>query len=141
MLAVLNNETKQKGSRCHHCLSLIPTSFFFFSVFSGPHLQHTEVPRLGVESELLHWPTSQPQQHRIQATPVTYTTAHSNAGSLTHGARPGMEPASSWILVPLSHEGNSPDTLTASVPTCLTPSGQHLHLFAPGLSLCAWNQL
>ena len=28
--------------------------FFFFSlfVFSGPHLRHMEVPRLGVESEL-----------------------------------------------------------------------------------------
>ena len=32
-----------------------------------------------------------------QATPVTYTTAHSNAGSRTHRVRPGIEPASSWI--------------------------------------------
>ena len=29
----------------------------------------------------------------------TYTTAHSNAGSLTHWMRPGIEPASSWILI------------------------------------------
>ena len=29
----------------------------------------------------------------------TYTTAHGNAGSLTHWARPGIEPSSSWILV------------------------------------------
>ena len=31
-----------------------PFPFFFFSppVFLGPHLQHMEVPRLGVESEL-----------------------------------------------------------------------------------------
>ena len=28
-----------------------------------------------------------------------YTTAHDNAGSLTHGERPGIKPASSWILV------------------------------------------
>ena len=28
-----------------------------------------------------------------------HTTAHSNAGSPTHWARPGIEPASSWILV------------------------------------------
>ena len=27
------------------------------------------------------------------------TTAHGNAGSLTHWARPGIEPTSSWILV------------------------------------------
>ena len=31
--------------------------------------------------------------------PATYTTAHGNAGSLTHLARPGIELASSWILV------------------------------------------
>ena len=30
---------------------------------------------------------------------VTYITAHSNTRSLTHWARPGIEPASSWILV------------------------------------------
>ena len=30
---------------------------------------------------------------------ATYTTAHGNALSLTHWARPGTEPASSWILV------------------------------------------
>ena len=26
--------------------------FFFFGLFLGPHLQHMEVPRLGVQSEL-----------------------------------------------------------------------------------------
>ena len=30
---------------------------------------------------------------------VTYTTAHSNAGCLTHLSRPGIEPVSSWIIV------------------------------------------
>ena len=30
---------------------------------------------------------------------VTYTKAHGNAGSLTQRARPGIRPASSWILV------------------------------------------
>ena len=30
---------------------------------------------------------------------MTYTTAHGNARSLTHWLRPGIEPASSWILV------------------------------------------
>ena len=31
--------------------------------------------------------------------PAIYTTAHSNAGSLTHGVRPGIKPVSSWALV------------------------------------------
>ena len=41
----------------------------------------------------------EPQQLGIWATFVTYITAHSNAGSLTQWARPGMEPATSWFLV------------------------------------------
>ena len=30
---------------------------------------------------------------------MTYTTAHSNTGSLTHRARPGIEPSTLWFLV------------------------------------------
>ena len=41
----------------------------------------------------------QPQQHQIWATSVTYTAAHSKAGSLTHLVGPGIEPTSLWILV------------------------------------------
>ena len=41
----------------------------------------------------------QPQQHQIRAMSATYATAYSNAGSPTHWARPGIEPAFSWILV------------------------------------------
>ena len=44
-------------------------------------------------------PTPQRQQCRIQAVSVTYTTAHSNAGSPAHWGRPRIEPASSGILV------------------------------------------
>ena len=54
-----------------------------------------DVPRLGVESPV----GAEPQQYRIRAIPATRTTAHSNAGSLTHWVRPGIKPTSSWILV------------------------------------------
>ena len=40
-----------------------------------------------------------PQQLRVWATPATYITALGNTGSLTHWARPGIEPASSWMPV------------------------------------------
>ena len=50
-------------------------------------------------SELCLWPTSQPQQRQIQVMSVTYTTAHGNARPLTHWAWPGIEPATSWLLV------------------------------------------
>ena len=56
----------------------------FVFVILGLHLLHMEVPRLGVKLELQ---------------PLAYTTAHRNAGFLTHWARPGIEPASSQILV------------------------------------------
>ena len=43
---------------------------------------------------------SLPYSHSgIWAVSVTYTTDHSNTESLTHWLRPGMEPASSWILL------------------------------------------
>ena len=49
----------------------------------------------------------------------TYTTAHGNAGSLTHWVRPGIKLMSSWILVRF---------LTAEPPWEL-PKGQFLFLF------------
>ena len=62
-------------------------NFFFF--FLGLHLQHVEVSRLGVELEL---------QLLAYAT-TTLDLSCICAGSLTHGARPGIEPASSRMLV------------------------------------------
>ena len=53
-------------------------------VLSGLHLQHMEVPRLGVELELQLLPIPQTQQLRIQAASASYTTAHGSARSLTH---------------------------------------------------------
>ena len=73
--------------------------FSFFSFFLGPHMQHSEVPRLGVELELQLWPML--QQYWILAASVTYTTAHVNLNTwyLTHWARPGIVSRSSWMLV------------------------------------------
>ena len=71
----------------------------FLSFFLGLHPWHMEVPRLEVESEL-QLPAHTTATATQDPTPhATYTTAHSNVGSLTHRARPGIEPASSWILV------------------------------------------
>ena len=54
---------------------------FFFS-FLGLHLRHVEVPRLNQSHSCQ--PMSQPQQCQIQTMSSTYSTAYSNAGSLTH---------------------------------------------------------
>ena len=79
-------------------------SFFFSSsifFFLGPHLWHMEVPRLN--RSYSYKPTPQPQQQKIwpfcRFRSVTYTTAHSNARSLTHWAGSGIQPSSSWILI------------------------------------------
>ena len=53
----------------------------------------------GLNQSCSCWPTLQPQQSGIQATSVTYTTAHNNVRSLTHRVRPGIKPESSWILL------------------------------------------
>ena len=64
-------------------------------------------------------PKPQPQQQQIQAIYMIYSTAHSNAGFLTHWVRPGMEFASSrirsWVLNPLSHNGNSQYSIILNV--------------------------
>ena len=56
------------------------------------------------QARRLNWscccrPAPQPQQQWIRAMSANYTTSCGNAGSLTHWARPEIEPTSSWILV------------------------------------------
>ena len=67
-------------------------NLFFFSLF-----RVTPTQARGWIEAVATGPIPQPQQHRIQTTSVTYTTAHGNTGSLTHWARPGIEPTS-WVL-------------------------------------------
>ena len=52
--------------------------------------------QIGAEAAGLHHSHS---NRRIWAASTTYTTAHGNAGSFTHWARPGIEPATSGFLV------------------------------------------
>ena len=63
-----------------------------------PFFRHKEVPRLGVGSELQLQVYATATSYWILATSVTYAAAWGNAGSLTHWTRPGIKPASSWIL-------------------------------------------
>ena len=67
--------------------------FFFLSFFLGPHLRHMEGQSCRCQ------PTPQPQQCQILAVSATHTTAHGNARSLTHRARPGIRLATSWFPV------------------------------------------
>ena len=85
--------------------------FFFLCFFLGPHPQQMEVPRLGVQSEL-QW--------------LAYTTAHGNARSLTHQARPGIKLETSWFLVgfvPAAPRGNSQNPKKSSIS--VAPGIQH----------------
>ena len=60
----------------------------------------------------------------------TYTTAHSNPGSLTHRSRPGIEPATSWFLVGFSRPGIEPATSWFLVGFVLTaPQWDFLNSF------------
>ena len=79
-------------SSLEKCLFRSSVHFIFF------HLQHMEVSRPEVESELQMPSTLQPQQHQIPATSASYSATSGNAGSLTHRARSGTEPISSRTL-------------------------------------------
>ena len=70
--------------------------FFFFVLFKAAPTAHGGSQARGLQS---HSCQPQPQQRQIWASSVTYTTAHGNARSLTHWARPGTEPTTSWFLV------------------------------------------
>ena len=61
-------------------LCLLAFSFFFFRATPKAH-------------------GSSQARGRIQATASSLQHSHSNAGSPTHSVRPGIEPASPWILV------------------------------------------
>ena len=103
------------------CQSRVKGLFFGdFFVFLGPHLQHMEIPRLGVESEL----QLRLQPLQIQATSVTYSTAYGNTGSLNHWTRPGIDLRPHGYQsgsLPLSHNGNFPTNLLISLGVSLLP--------------------
>ena len=74
----------------------MPLIFFFFFVFLGPHPQHMEgSSQAGVESE----------QQLPAYTTATATRDSSRVFHLHHSSgqrwilNPGIEPASSWILI------------------------------------------
>ena len=92
------------GTKARGCLLFIlsyPLLFFLPSFFLSfvCFLLFRATPAACVSSLAGRRLTPKPQQHRIQATPATYTTAPSSAGSLTHWARLGIKPESSWMLV------------------------------------------
>ena len=71
---------------------------YVYICFLGLQVLHTwssqSRGRIGAAAPGLH------NSHaRSWAASETYTTAHSNANSLTHWARPGIKPTSSWILI------------------------------------------
>ena len=78
---------------------LLKCTFFFGLSMAAPAAYGGSQARGPIGAAATNRPTPEPQQHQIQATSAIYTTAHSNAGSPTHSARPGTEPASSWFLV------------------------------------------
>ena len=73
--------------------------FFFFFFFLGMYLQHMEIPRLGVESELLLQAYTTATAMQDLSHVFDLHTPQLLARSLTHWARPGIEPSSSRILV------------------------------------------
>ena len=74
----------QKKKLCIHIEKFSGFFFLVFLPFLGPLQRHMEVPRLWSNRSSSCQPTPEPQQRGIRAATATYTTAHGNAGSLTH---------------------------------------------------------
>ena len=93
---------RQTLSRCVQGAFFLPFEIGFillFFGFSGPHPWHMEVPRLGVKSELqLPAYTTATAMWDLSRVCYLHHNSH-NARSLTHQARPGIEPSYSWIVV------------------------------------------
>ena len=90
------------------CCYILEVGNFFFKLFFFSFFLFIAEPAAWNQSCSCR-PISQP--HGIWATSVTYTAACGNTRSLTHWARPGIEPASlqtlCQVLNPLSHNRNS----------------------------------
>ena len=90
------------GQSCGRQNSLAHLYNFFFLVFhlfkAAPIAYGCFLAR-GSSQSCSHWLMPEPQQCRIQAVSATYTTAQGNARSSTQWARPGIHPATIWLLV------------------------------------------
>ena len=75
---------------------------FFFGLFAFSRAASHGIwrfPSYGSNWSYSRRPTPETQQCGIRAASSTHTTAPGNAGSSTHWARPGIEPATSCFLV------------------------------------------
>ena len=71
--------------------------FIFIFFFLWPHLRHTEVSKLRVESELQLRPMSQLWQYRSQAASVTYATACSDTQPTGPGQGWNLHPHRNYV--------------------------------------------
>ena len=82
-----------------YILSCIFGLGFFVCLFLRPYLEHMKVPRLTVKLELQLLAYTTATATEIPNLSLFCDLHHSNARSLTHWARSGIKPASSWMLV------------------------------------------
>ena len=92
-------DTTKSKPRLHFQLAL--NLFFFFGLFAISWATDVAYRGSQARGQIGTVATGLCQSHsniRIRVTSATYTTAHGNIGSLTHWARPGIEPTTSWFL-------------------------------------------
>ena len=110
--------------------------------FLGTHGQHMEVSRLGVESELQLPANTTTIATGVWAMSVTDTTAHGNTRFPAHWGRPGLEPASSWILVRFISTAPPRELLPRGLLIILIFSGNHIRFpwdFFPIVFVCYFS--
>ena len=111
VLQVWYSKKKKKKSTDYVSAHLFLNSslmLVFFFCFLGLHL-------------FPGWPIPQPQPLGIWAASGTYATTHGNARSLTHLVKPGIKPASSWILVGFVSTALRWELPTTGLSVCFSP--------------------
>ena len=94
LLNQIQNVMQWNAFTCLCSVTLFLSFFFFLSFRAAPSAYGGSQARGPVGTGTRVTASWNPSH-----TSVTYSTAHGNARSLTHWARPGIKPASSWILV------------------------------------------
>ena len=96
LVRFLITELRQKLLTCFFLFCFLFLSFCHFLCCSCGIWRF---PGQGSNQSCRCRPTPEPQQRGIPDMSATYTIAYGNAGSITHWARSGIEPKTSWFLV------------------------------------------
>ena len=146
MMVYFKQKSRGPPIRKKYVISTLMLGYYlpiYLFCFLGLHPWNMKVPRLGVKWELQPPAYATATALRDLSLVCDLHQAHGNAGSLTHWARPGIQPMSSWILVGFvstapRRELHASTLLSRNLWYCFHQKGKEekIHLQGERLYLC-----